>query len=71
MALAQYKFVTSEDDEGDEKAVLDRDHFEEVCKMTTDFKKYLKKLHRSTEDERAERAKDRYDAEDAEDSEED
>lgn len=61
MALAQYKFAISEDKEDVDKAVLDRDHFEEVCKMTTDFKQYLEKLHKADEDERASRAKNWYD----------
>ncbi|KAL1851352.1 hypothetical protein Daus18300_012598 [Diaporthe australafricana] len=67
VALAQYKFATSEDTEAGDKAVLDRDHFEEVCKMTTDFKKYLKKLHTKDEDARAAIARNRYDEDDSED----
>lgn len=39
--------------------MLDREHFEEVCAMTTHFKNYLKRVHKEDEQERAIRAKTR------------
>lgn len=50
-----------EDKEEGDKAMLDREHFEEVCAMTTHFKDYLKRVHKEDEQERAIRAKNRND----------
>lgn len=61
MALAQYQFAKSQDRQSVEKAVLDQDHFEEVCKMAKDFKQYLKELHKKDESGRARIAKNYYD----------
>lgn len=61
VALAQYQFAMLEGKEEGEKAELDREHFEEVCAMTTHFKDYLKRVHKEDEQERAIRAKNRND----------
>lgn len=61
VALAQYQFAMLEDKEEGEKATLDREHFEEVCAITTHFKDYLKRVHMGDEQDRAIRAKYRND----------
>ncbi|KUI68921.1 ATPase family AAA domain-containing protein 3 [Cytospora mali] len=58
VALAQYQFAMLEDKEDGEKAMLDREHFEEVCAMATHFKDYLKNVHMADEEERRLRRKD-------------
>ncbi|KUI55018.1 ATPase family AAA domain-containing protein 3 [Cytospora mali] len=58
VALAQYQFAMLEDKEDGDKAMLDREHFEEVCAMTTHFKDYLNNVHMADEEERRLRRKD-------------
>lgn len=41
-----------EDKEEGDRAMLDREHFEEVCAMATHFKEYLNGVHRADEAER-------------------
>lgn len=57
VALAQYQFTMLEDKEEGEKAMLDREHFEEVYAITTDFKDCLKRVHKQDAQERAIRAR--------------
>ncbi|KAK8115439.1 hypothetical protein PG984_011941 [Apiospora sp. TS-2023a] len=45
VALAEYRFVQSENKEDGDKASLDWDDFEKVCRMTGAFKGYLQSVH--------------------------
>lgn len=61
VALAQYQFAKQPVKEAGEKASLDREHFEEVCTMNTQFKDYLERVHRADEQERAKVGRNRND----------
>ncbi|KAI0006515.1 P-loop containing nucleoside triphosphate hydrolase protein [Xylariaceae sp. FL0662B] len=45
VALAEYEFSIKEDKEPGERPVLKQEHFEEVCGISLEFKKYLKATH--------------------------
>jgi hypothetical protein len=49
--------------EEDEYPELDQEHFEDICKMATEFKEYLIGVHGDDEHHRASTAKDRNDVE--------
>jgi hypothetical protein len=64
--LTLYQFFTKEDKEEDESPELEQDHFEDICRMTTEFKRYMHDVYGADEAKRAATAKDRYDVDDAE-----
>jgi hypothetical protein len=51
VALCEYEFKTQ--GEPGEAPALERDHFEQVCEMALQFKKYLEEVHGADESERA------------------
>ncbi|KAI1079829.1 ATPase [Whalleya microplaca] len=53
VALAEYRHSTVPPTEDGERAELDRDDFDQVCEMTTDFKQYLDDVHGRDENARA------------------
>ncbi|KAK8054425.1 hypothetical protein PG996_013726 [Apiospora saccharicola] len=62
VALAEYRFVQRENKEDGDKASLDWEDFEKVCRMSDAFKGYLQSVHGADESERAIRDVARNDA---------
>ncbi|KAF2996783.1 hypothetical protein E8E14_005370 [Neopestalotiopsis sp. 37M] len=60
VSLAEYRFHHEGGKETRRKVVLDKIDFEQVCKMSVDFKSYLSSLHGDSEEDRAMRQGDRY-----------
>ncbi|KAK4230041.1 hypothetical protein QBC38DRAFT_507749 [Podospora fimiseda] len=60
VTLAQYQFYLREEKEDDDVVELEKEHFEEVCGMTNDFKEYLNKVGGNSDEEmRAMQARNR------------
>lgn len=58
MSLAEYRYeFEGGKKDGNGMAVLDKVDFEEVCRMSVDFKKYLEKVHGADIRDRAMRQK--------------
>ncbi|KAK4165174.1 hypothetical protein QBC43DRAFT_351527 [Cladorrhinum sp. PSN259] len=66
VTLAQYQFFIREDKKEGDVVELDKEHFEEVCAMTNDFKNYLNKVGGDDEEMRAMHARERNDLSDSE-----
>ncbi|KAB5586251.1 hypothetical protein GE09DRAFT_1235499, partial [Coniochaeta sp. 2T2.1] len=67
VSLALYQFYMRENKEEDENPELEQDHFEDICRMTIEFKKYLANIEGGkSEAYRAADLKERNDVEDSE-----